>query len=143
MPTAEQQSKWNRAWYERNKEKRKAITRQQRNDARAFIQAYKKSHPCACGEDNIACLLFHHTGNEKKELEISRAVYEQGWSIKRIQNEIEKCIVMCANCHLKLHWNEKHAPVAEGRRAGLRSRFHTECRVEPAGGTCNIARLAK
>jgi hypothetical protein len=29
-----------------------------------------------------------------------------GWSIARVFEEIEKCEVLCANCHFKEHWNK-------------------------------------
>ena len=31
----------------------------------------------------------------------------RGYGIKRIQKEIDKCIVLCLNCHAKLHSKER------------------------------------
>lgn len=49
------------------------------------------------------CLEFHHIINPKdKEFSPANA-YSWGWGIERIKKEISKCIVLCANCHRKLH----------------------------------------
>jgi len=62
------------------------------------------SHPCKCGENNYACLDFHHnSGNKEKN--ISRMVNGSS-SLQTIQNEMEKCIVVCSNCHRKIHNKE-------------------------------------
>ena len=29
----------------------------------------------------------------------------KGYSIKRIQKEIEKCVVLCCRCHAEIHYN--------------------------------------
>lgn len=53
-----------------------------------------------CGETDPICLDFHHLDPAQKTIEISLAIAR--WSIKRIREEMDKCIVVCANCHRKL-----------------------------------------
>jgi hypothetical protein len=43
---------------------------------------------------------------ESKESAISDAL-GRGWSIERIQEKMQKCVVLCANCHRKLHYSER------------------------------------
>ncbi|CCV12969.1 hypothetical protein MESS4_510136 [Mesorhizobium sp. STM 4661] len=57
---------------------------------------------CACGEDHPGCLDFHHVTDDK-EVNVGDAV-RLGWSIKRLMTEINKCVVMCSNCHRKHHY---------------------------------------
>ena len=59
-----------------------------------------KVHCVKCGENHPAALDFHHTDPTQKEIAISAAT-----SRKVILAEVEKCIVLCANCHRKLHWD--------------------------------------
>ena len=56
-----------------------------------------------CKEGHPAVLDFHHI-NDDKEGNISRMVSDT-ISKDRILAEIDKCIVLCANCHRKLHWD--------------------------------------
>lgn len=51
-----------------------------------------------CGEDNIFCLDFHHTG-EKTE-NVSNLLCKR-WSI--IKKEIQNYCILCSNCHLVTH----------------------------------------
>lgn len=55
-----------------------------------------------CGENDIACLDFHHTDKDDKDFSISAVVKDYSWD--RILEEIEKCEVLCANCHRKEHF---------------------------------------
>lgn len=103
---------YHKRWYAipENAEKQKRKAKQHRETQlrrnREFILDYKMSHPCKCGEDHPACLAFHHT-DANKEACVSEMVSGM-YSIKRIQKEIDKCVVMCSNCHLKLHWEERN-----------------------------------
>lgn len=66
-----------------------------------YIKNYLKNNPCVdCGESDIIVLEFDHIRGDKKFC-ISRAKTE-GYSIKTIQTEIDKCQVRCANCHRRI-----------------------------------------
>lgn len=66
-----------------------------RNRKRKYIYDYLSNNPCEhCGESRPVCLEFHHQWD--KEICLSEA---KDWSIPRIQMEIEKCQVLCSNCH--------------------------------------------
>lgn len=48
----------------------------------------------------LGALHFHHTDPTKKDFQINRAVT---LSLERVKPEIEKCILLCANCHAEEH----------------------------------------
>lgn len=85
----EQQKAAMRAWNERRREETTAI-----------ILAAKADGCPRCGENDPACLDFHHTGDEEKSFSVSH----RSWRNPAVlQAEIAKCVVLCANCHRKLH----------------------------------------
>lgn len=67
----------------------------------------KKSLKCKCGEDRWWVLDFHHRDPLTKEYNISSLIRKG--SKKNILKEIEKCDVLCSNCHRDLHYQEKQA----------------------------------
>jgi len=82
------------------KRKAKAV---QRN--REFVAEYKKHCKCKfCGEKRSLALDFHHTDPSNKKAKVSTLV-KDSYSIKTIQAEIDKCEIICANCHRVLHYN--------------------------------------
>lgn len=34
-------------------------------------------------------------------------MFNGSWSLRRVLNEVLKCVVLCANCHSKVHWEER------------------------------------
>jgi|FAXJ01.1.fsa_nt_gi hypothetical protein len=55
-----------------------------------------------CRESEPICLDFHHRDPKEKEYLISSMIVtHKTW--EQIQSEIGKCIVVCANCHRKIH----------------------------------------
>lgn len=103
----EELRKYRRDWYVKNKEHAKSKVKERREKLKHWMSEMKSTLKCSCGEYHISCILFHHLDPKEKDIEVSRAVAD-GWSKKRILNEISKCKIMCSNCHRKLHWNEKH-----------------------------------
>ena len=57
---------------------------------------YFRTHPCVdCGEPDPVLLEFDHIRD--KSFEIAAKLIDYSW--KRILEEVEKCEVVCANCH--------------------------------------------
>jgi Zn finger protein HypA/HybF involved in hydrogenase expression len=54
-----------------------------------------------CGYNKSMNALHFHHPNSNKEFSISRAGGIVSWA--RIKAELEKCILVCANCHAELH----------------------------------------
>ena len=53
-----------------------------------------------CGYDkNISALEFHHKNPEEKDFTISS--FKGSW--EDIQRELDKCVMVCANCHREIH----------------------------------------
>ena len=83
-------------WVNRDGSARK----RQRN--RDIVNKYKDSHPCvACGESRVPCLDFHHLDGGDR-VTISDLVNNHV-SLKLLFSEMEKCIILCANCHRMIH----------------------------------------
>ena len=61
-----------------------------------FLVEYFASHPCVdCGERDHVVLEFDHLCD--KAFNVSYGIQNMGWSA--VLAEIEKCVVVCANCH--------------------------------------------
>lgn len=99
---------YRRDWYERNKARAKASVARRTRELIEYIERRKAEIGCnICGESHPGCLDFHHREPADKEVDVSRIAHDHGWSIERIEAEITKCDVLCANCHRKLHWSER------------------------------------
>ena len=78
--------------YERQKDRR--------DEARKYVWEYLSTHPCVdCGETDSIVLSFDHVRGSKK-MNLSQMV-NQGYSLKVLQAEIDKCEVRCMNCHMR------------------------------------------
>ena len=94
----------NRRWYLKNK---KEVAKYQRGyiarKHQRFLEWKSKQKCSRCPENHPSCLEFHHRDPSKKDFNIS-----QGWRLNyswdRLMLEIEKCEILCANCHRKIHW---------------------------------------
>ncbi len=55
-----------------------------------------------CGYDQCEeALEFHHLDSSQKDFGISSQGYTRSW--KRVEEELKKCILLCANCHREIH----------------------------------------
>ena len=62
-----------------------------------------KGNKCTlCGYDKCSkALNFHHLDPSKKSFGLSERGLTRSW--EKIKLEIEKCILLCANCHTEVH----------------------------------------
>lgn len=91
--------------------------RKNRENSRNFVNQIKlNSSGCVeCGwfdENYLEVLHFDHIDENDKEHNISRLV-STGRSLELIQSEIERCQVLCGNCHRKRTLRQFNYPVLQ------------------------------
>lgn len=90
-------------WHYKNTEWNTERTLARRADLRAWVNERKSESGCDdCGETDPACLDYHHSDSDVKDLAITEMI-TYGYSTERLGDEIERCTVLCANCHRKRH----------------------------------------
>lgn len=92
-----------RRYYAENREKHlRAIverTARKRVEAKEFLVAYLREHPCVdCGFADLRVLDFDHRPGAGKRGDVMSMVRD-GYSIRILVEEIAKCDVRCRNCH--------------------------------------------
>ena len=89
------------------KECHSGYMKQQYAQKKNIIEEQKAQQKCAkCGESRGYVLDYHHLNPEEKETTIARMTSNK-YKLEDIQKEVEKCIVLCANCHREFHHFEK------------------------------------
>jgi len=74
---------------------------------RQIIDTIKAEIGCkCCGIKDVRVLEFHHIDGKKKEFAIADYYYRQ-YGEDRLLAELDKCEVMCANCHRIFHFEER------------------------------------
>ena len=89
---------YNMSYKQKNKDRYNQNRRAYRSKMRDIINKAKECGCACCGETELCCLDFHHLHD--KEFVISAGTEV---SLERLLAELEKCVVLCANCHRKLH----------------------------------------
>ena len=84
---------------ERNKEYQREWSAIRRKERSAYLRAYKMEQGCdICGyKGSPAALDFHHRDPSEKKFTISNNLSSRNWD--SILAEINKCDILCANCH--------------------------------------------
>lgn len=91
------------------KVKKNQIEYEKRN--REYLLKIKLERGCYfCPESEPCCLDFHHIKDKKFDL---GAV--NGHSLDTVKEEVNKCIVVCSNCHRKLHAGRLMPPTQNWR----------------------------
>lgn len=96
----EYQREYQKKRKETDPETLKRINRKSKKKKKNFIASFKEK--CInCGySESKAALDFHHTKTSQKKFLLSKGHH---YSYEKIKKEIQKCIVLCANCHRTKH----------------------------------------
>lgn len=95
--------RWNKEFYRKNRKQEIARVARRKAALRDWLNKYRTSIAChKCGENHPACLDFHHKDPAAKDFSVGD-MKAMGWSKDRLLVEIKKCVVVCANCHRKIH----------------------------------------
>ena len=66
-----------------------------------MLIAYKGGKCERCGYDKSSrALEFHHLNPSEKDFGISKVLTR---SIQSLKEEVDKCILLCSNCHAEIH----------------------------------------
>lgn len=80
--------------------KRNSAYRRKQSDR---LQEYKSTLSCImCGESENCCLDFHHI-NPSTKIDAVQKMARRNMKWEKVQQEIDKCVVLCSNCHRKIH----------------------------------------
>lgn len=81
---------------------RSEATQRRRLKLKLLAIDYKGGKCEKCGYNKcIAALEFHHLDPATKNFGIGSAGYTRSW--EAVKNELDKCILVCSNCHRELH----------------------------------------
>lgn len=77
-----------------------------RNKLKERAIQYKGGKCQNCGYNKCKrALTFHHLDPSKKTFELnSNNMFAMAW--KKVEEELNKCILLCSNCHFELHDKE-------------------------------------
>ena len=99
-----------------------------RKKVRQIAVEYKGGKCEMCGYDRcVDALEFHHRDTSSKDFGISAKGYTRAW--KDVIKELDKCSMICANCHRELHAKLAASSGNAGVRSGLSQGNRT---VKPA-----------
>lgn len=98
------QNRLNRERYKLNKDGHIQAVKQNTKARAELFASWKSRLSCeCCGESFSQCLDFHHVDSSSKEFTLSEAIGRYG--LARMVEELKKCVVLCKNCHCKVHAN--------------------------------------
>lgn len=80
-----------------------------RDHIKLLALAYKGNRCQCCGYNKcVSALEFHHINPEQKDFAIGSRGYTRSWN--KVKTELDKCVLVCSNCHREIHSNLLECP---------------------------------
>ena len=79
------------------------------NNIKLELIKYGGGECIRCGNNSIPTLQFHHINPNNKSFTIgniingSKKIKGHTYTLEYIKNEVDKCVILCANCHCEYH----------------------------------------
>ena len=116
---------YSKAHYEKNKAAVIARVARNKKANRTWFSTFKRTLKCTnCGENHPATLDFHHVIHQKDNKKVNELVSD-GHARARILQEIEKCVVLCSNCHRIWHHDERENRRKRIAKKKKQAKIHT------------------
>ena len=105
-------------WRERNREFLKQVSKKRYRKIRSIVKEKSSKlrkiftdmlgGKCSiCGYDKcLEAIDFHHIDPSTKTIGVCTMIH-RGKSFEIIEKEVEKCVLLCKNCHTELHNKER------------------------------------
>jgi len=103
----ERQRAKTQAWRKANPEQYRDSWQRAHEQKKQILLDARANGCIRCTEKHPACLDFHHRDGKKNKL--GHIGFIRRFGLDRLYAEIAKCDVICANCHRKLHWDERQS----------------------------------
>lgn len=92
--------------------------KKRRKKVRRMAVEYKGGCCEKCGYNRcLEALEFHHKNPSRKDFAISSKGYTRSW--ERVRSELDKCVMLCANCHREVHAKLAASVSNDGVKSGL------------------------
>lgn len=79
------------------------MNKEGRRTAKEQSVEYKGGECQICGYNKcINALEFHHVDPAEKD----HITFNKRWSFEKLKSELDKCVLLCANCHREIHAGE-------------------------------------
>jgi len=83
-----------------NRKRYNKYSEKHRQKIRCFLNDIKSNGCAICGYNkHIKILHFHHVTKKYKKFNVDSGTV----GMKQLINEIDKCVILCANCHYEMH----------------------------------------
>jgi len=78
--------------------------KEKREFNRQYVYNFKLNKQCSCCGNHYPpeVLDFHHKDPDEKENTVAVGS-NRCWSTSKLQEEMDKCVLLCANCHRLVH----------------------------------------
>lgn len=99
------QREYKKKHYYKNKEAHYIRNQKTKVKLKSIVEIEKNKGCFVCQETFHQCLEFHHLEQKDKFEEIG--VLKNLGSERKLLEELKKCVLLCANCHRKVHYDNE------------------------------------